>query len=70
MWATASFNANDPVRRQNLHAYQGVGIFLGVDVVGDDTDRICVTPQCAKCCRKGRFTRADRAANTDAKRAV
>ena len=66
MRTAAGFNANHPVGRQRLHADKSFGVFAGVDVIGDDRDRVGVAHRLAELVGQGRLSGANRTANTDA----
>ena len=70
MRAAAGLHADDPLLRQRLHAVEDQRILPGVDVVGDDGDRIAVAHRLAEHLHKRRLARADGAADADAQRAV
>ena len=68
--AAAGLDAHDAVLRQRLQARQHHGVFLGVDVVGDDGDRELVAQRLAELFGQRRLAGADRPADADAKRSV
>ena len=67
MRAPPGFDALDPLGRQCPRTGQELRIFLGVDVVGDCRDVVIVAQLLAQGVHQGRFSRAHRSADTDAK---
>ena len=74
-WEIGPYNEElsiDPghIRRDRLDAGEDEGIFLGVDVVGDDGHGIAITHGLEQHFAKGGLAGADRATDADAKWAV
>ncbi len=61
--ASARFNADDTIQRQNLLAHQRLCVFARVNVIGDDTDRELIAQCLTKSGSKRGFPRAHRTAN-------
>jgi hypothetical protein len=70
MRAASGFDADDTIRGQGLHAHQGLGILLGIDVVGDDGDRETLPHRLAELFRQRRLAGADRPADPDAQGSI
>ena len=66
--AAAGFHADDAVGRQHALAQQKLGVFAGVDVVGDDGERDLVLEPLAQAENAHRFSGTYRAAHTEAER--
>ena len=67
---TAGLDAKNAFFGKRLHAVQDQRVFLGVDVVGDDRDRVAVPHRLAEHLSQGGFARADRSPDPDTQRAV
>ena len=70
MRAAAGLDADDALFRQRLQAHQHHGVFLGVDIVGDDGDGKLIAQRLAELFGERRLSGTDRAADADAKGAV
>ena len=68
--ATAGLDADDPIRRQDLHPHQRLGVLLGVDIVGDHADGMGCAEPFGEGGRERRLAGADGAANPDTQGAV
>ncbi len=64
--AAAGLDALDAFGGQRLHAGQRLGVLGGVDVVGDDAERIFVAHRLAEFGGQRRLAGADRPADADA----
>jgi hypothetical protein len=65
--AAAGFHPEDAIRRERLVAHQELGVFLGVDVVGDRGDVVALAQRLAQGQRERGLARAYRPADADAK---
>ena len=47
MGVAAGFNADDAVRRQRVVGDEELGVFFGIDVIGDDRELIAIAQAAA-----------------------
>ena len=66
VWAAARFDADDPLGREGFIAHQKIGVFTGVDIVGDHGQVVTVAQGQAQGQGQGRFAGTDRATDADA----
>jgi hypothetical protein len=65
MGAPSSLNAHNAFDGQGLGANQKLGIFLGVDVVGDDCNFKAIAQGFAQCINQGGFAGTNRASHAN-----
>jgi hypothetical protein len=66
--AAARLDADDPLWLERTGTGEKLGVFLGVDVVGDGGDVVALAEALAECIHQRRLAGADRPANADAQR--